>query len=536
MFSRWINARLKAAENALHEGRIDEAFERARQFEGEKNTRAQKLLDAVGAALLARARLQAQAGEDRRALADLGHLRQIGRLNAEAEEFEDRIRRRLERRRRNARDEQARARRARRDIEAGHLETGRLGLEQVGDREQRDPLADELDMRVRRVGQLLEQARQALDAGDVFAACRLWQEANERHGRTDASDRLLSDLAAACGRELDAALATGRLARFEAILAVARPLMPRAAALAEYDDVGRLIRAGAQALGRGDFERMRERLLRLRAVCPGVTWIETTLRVLDEIARLRGELLSSPLGGVDASVDKTGGIGTASATLSAHTMGKKPGPAETRVAAATTVRLDRPLLMLIDGTGSSLLLTQDRVRIGRAGGHERADVPMLADILSHHADIVRDGEDYFLVAHGPVRVNQRAAERVLLRHGDRITLGATARMTFHQPSAKSGTAVLKLSSRSRLPQDVSSVVLFRETCLLGPQAVCHLRTREGDTRLVLFERFGELFVRRAGRDGRPTGPAEPLPLDVSHEIGDLRLTVKEYDDRIGAGA
>jgi hypothetical protein len=55
-----------------------------------------------------------------------------------------------------------------------------------------------------------------------------------------------------------------------------------------------------------------------------------------------------------------------------------------------------------------------------------------------------------------------------------------------------------------------------------------VRTREGDARLVLFEREGELFVRRAGRDGRPTGPAEALPARETCEFGDVRLTVKEY--------
>jgi hypothetical protein len=45
---------------------------------------------------------------------------------------------------------------------------------------------------------------------------------------------------------------------------------------------------------------------------------------------------------------------------------------------------------------------------------------------------------------------------------------------------------------------------------------------------VLFDRAGELFIRRAGRDGRPTGPADALPPRETCEFGDLRLTVKEY--------
>ncbi len=533
MFSRWTYARLKAAENALDDGRIDEAFERVCQLDDKNNARAQKLRARVAAALLARARLAAQAGDDPGALADLGRARQLGPLDAEAAQFEARIEQRLHGQARDRRDAHLRAARARRDIEAGHLETGRLGLRHVDQGRKRDQLEDELDLRARRSEQLLEQARQALSAGDALTACRFWHEAVERHGRTRHSDQLLPPLAHACREVLDRAIADGRLARFETALATAAPLLERAAALREYERAGSLIRSAAAALEGGEFDRMREDLLRLRAACPQAPWIERTLASLDALTRLRGELLSSPLGVLRGSLHKSGGIGKASAAPAGHNRG---GLEETRAAHATAARLDRPLLLLVDGTGSSLLVTQDLIRIGRAGGHERLDVPMPAELQSHHADILREGDDYFLLAHGPVRVNHRPATRVLLRHGDRITLGATARMTFHKPSAKSATAVLNLSSRCRLAQDVSSVVLFRDTCLLGPQAVCHLRTREGDTRIVLFEHHGDLHVRRAGRDGRPTGPAHPLPLDQTREVGDLRLTVKEYDDRIGAGA
>lgn len=188
----------------------------------------------------------------------------------------------------------------------------------------------------------------------------------------------------------------------------------------------------------------------------------------------------------------------------------------------------RPLLLLIDGTGSGLIAASNVLRIGRSGA--AVDVPLPADVNSHHADLIREGDDYFLVARGPAEVNHRRVSRTMLRDGDRIVLGGSAKMVFRKPSVKSDSAILMLGDRCRLPQDVSFIVLFKGTCLLGPQASCHIRTREGDTRLVLFERAGEIFVRRAGRDGLPTGPADALPLAATHEFGDVRLTLKTYDD------
>jgi hypothetical protein len=193
------------------------------------------------------------------------------------------------------------------------------------------------------------------------------------------------------------------------------------------------------------------------------------------------------------------------------------------------VRLGRAgLLMLVDGAGSNLLVPQDCVRLGRAGASQPADVPIPAEIQSHHADIVRDGDDYFLTALGPVRVNHREVKRTLLRDGDRITLGAACRLQFRQPSTRSASAVLALSHRCRLPQDVSAVILFRETCLIGPQASCHVRTGEGRTQVVLFERGGGLYGREAAAAGGKLGDPKPLALGRPAEFGELRVTVKEY--------
>jgi hypothetical protein len=174
-------------------------------------------------------------------------------------------------------------------------------------------------------------------------------------------------------------------------------------------------------------------------------------------------------------------------------------------------------------------LHQQRVRIGRYGGGERIEIPIPAEVQSHHADIERVGDDYFLTPHAPVTVNQHAlARRTLLRDGDRVAFGPKARMTFHKPSARSGAAVLRLSHRCRLPHDVSEIVLLGETCLLGPQPSCHFRTREGRDQAVLFDRGGMLHGRGVYANGLAEKP-RAIPLGQTIEFGDLRLTVMKYN-------
>jgi hypothetical protein len=187
--------------------------------------------------------------------------------------------------------------------------------------------------------------------------------------------------------------------------------------------------------------------------------------------------------------------------------------------------------MLVDGTGSCLVVSKPLVRLGRAGGS--VDVPFQQTVQAHHADILRDGEDYFLIAHGPARVNSRPVQRTLLKDGDRIVLADMAKMTFHQPSAKSASAVLKLSSRSRLPQDVEYVVLFEGTCTLGPLPSAHVRTREGESRIVLYEWEGRLFARSDPSAQARPGRGVPLALGATQDFGDVRLTLKDYDPSRG---
>jgi len=311
----------------------------------------------------------------------------------------------------------------------------------------------------------------------------------------------------------------------ETLLHAAGGLIQYAPRLAELERHAEIVRSAGQRLSQQDHAGARDALLRLRAVQPGAAWVAEALRGIEQILARHAELVASPLGLVaprgHAPARSTPALDeTVAAT-------PRPKPVQPAVSSGPGNLLNGPLLLLIDGTGSGLLTPSNVLRIGRSGS--AVDVPLPADVYSHHADLIREGDDYFLLARGPVQVNHRGVSRTMLRDGDRIVLGGNAKMVFRKPSVKSDSAVLMLGDRCRLPQDVSFIVLFKGTCLLGPQTSCHIRTREGDSRLVLFERSGEVFVRRAGRDGLPTGPADALPLTTTREFGDIRLTLKTYD-------
>jgi hypothetical protein len=521
MLGRWLFVRIRAAERALQEGRIDEAYAAVMQPDVREHRRGQKLLDDLVRPLLARARLHVQAGRPAEACHDLDRLKAAGRATPEVNELRQRAGEQLDAQRQENGQRRAASAQAEAKLAAGRLESGRLAIERVEDTRRRDELRARLDIRGKRSAQVLAQVRAALQRGDPLAAARHWQESVEQHGRTQETDELAAEVATACRKELDDCFARGRLEPLLATQPVVAALRALSPTLEEFGQVAALCARGAAQLGARDYAGLRETALRLRAARGDAAWIDDVLAALDKLAEARDALLASPLG---LFATAAGPAGPAAPGPASPALGPsfEPDPAAAALG-------PRPLLVLVDGAGSNLLVPQECVRIGRAGGSRVVEVPIPADLQSHHADIERDGSDYFLTAHGPVQINQRDVHRTLLRSGDRLVLGRSARLTFHKPSVKSDTAVLELSHRARLPQDVCGVVLFCDTCLVGPQSVCHIRTREGQSQVVLFERGGRLYGREATARGGKLGDAKPLRLGETFDFGDVRVTVKSYE-------
>jgi hypothetical protein len=518
MFSRWTFVRQKTIERALQGGRLDEAFERLVAIAGGASGGIERLITEAATALRARARVHTQAGRYPEALADLERVRALGREDSDSRALRERVE--AEQRARQARhatDNEA-FQRAAAQVQAGRLDSGRAAVERIGDADRRERLREELDIRAHRSSELLEQAQQALERQDVLSACRLWEEAATRHGRTRATDDFAGRLTPAYRALLQDALRAGRLEAFRGTLAATASLRRFSPDLAEFDQIAALLEHAARQLGQMEPAGLRNTLIRLDGLCGAPQWVKTALRATEAVTAAHHDLLACPLGRITPALENPPGIGTPEAPQIVENEG---------AAGHSTAQPSKPLLLLVDGGGSALLLSGERVRIGRAGAAE-VDVPIAADLHSRHAEVVFNGEDYYLVAHGPTRVNQRSVSRALLRDGDRIVLGGAAKMVFERPSVKTDTAALRLSDRNRLAQDVGRVVLFRGACSIGAQPSCHVRTREGGTRVTLFERDHKLYVRRATPEGRPDGPAKPAPLDATVEMGDARLTLKEY--------
>jgi hypothetical protein len=162
-------------------------------------------------------------------------------------------------------------------------------------------------------------------------------------------------------------------------------------------------------------------------------------------------------------------------------------------------------MLWIDGVGGFLVCLAQRVSIGQGTPDAAVDVPIFADLSRQHATLTRESEGYLLEAARAVQVNGKAAEKALLRSGDRLTLGASCQLLFQQPAAVSASARLDLTSGHRLPLAVDAVLLMADTLVLGPGSQVHVSMPDVKSNIVLFRQKDGLGIRCGGKftiDGR----------------------------------
>ncbi len=170
-------------------------------------------------------------------------------------------------------------------------------------------------------------------------------------------------------------------------------------------------------------------------------------------------------------------------------------PAAAPKASDDTANLGNRFLLWVDAVGGYLVCQDPVVEIGQASPSNQVHVPIIADLSRHHARLRREGESYMLEPQSEVIVNGvPRTEPWLLSDNDLLEFGAV-RLRFRQPHALSATARLDMESRHRTQPSADGVLLFAESCVLGPGAGNHIVCRDWDTDVVLFRKDDKLMCR-----------------------------------------
>jgi hypothetical protein len=519
MFSNLLFVRLKAAENALRDGRLDEAYRLATTPDLREHRRGGLVLSTLAEKFLDRARQHYRAERFTEAMMDLDRAEAGGVLQEAIAELRGQIRTVAAE---VARREQTRRERldaARRRIEDGSLVAGRRILEQASARDQdADRLLRAADQRASEAAAIVTQAEALIAKGQHAAAAARIRRARAVDAHGDAVMQVEAELCATVLRQARAALIEGKLSRASDELSSLGDLGESLPAKREMRDMLRLARESRAAIVAQRYGEARRYAMGLARHCPEAGWINHVIDHLKALDDLQTALSAGPLGD-RMEQRESGKRHVADAVLFREAA---RGPVEPGVKAAAlddTVALDAiradetavdRLLMHVDGGGSYLIVLNGKASIGRAAANAQVEIPLFSDVSERQANLTRVDDDYFLFAVKEIEVAGQATRHQLLKDGDRVVLGKKAKFTFRLPSRKSPTAVLDLSDTTKMPHDVRRVIMFHRHATLGRSMGDHIRCQHAGTTLVLFERDGALWIRR-----RNDGHVDTEPLRIT---------------------
>jgi tetratricopeptide (TPR) repeat protein len=524
MLSRLLTVRLKTAENALREGRLDDAFRLATTPDIREHRRAVAVLRDLTDRFLQRADGHFKADRFAEALIDLAKAEAGGIRQEEIAELREQVRTVAEEELRKETSRRLRLEAANRRIEAGSLRAGHRILEPTPpDDPQAKALRQKINDRQQHAADTLEDVEALLAGGQI-------SQAVERLSRAKASDPRSLHVAKMEGRLTDLvltrvgeAIEAGRLSRAADELQMLGSLGADLPQRREAVEMVEYARRAADALQQYQIDDARREIIGLRHLLPKSGWVslvDDQLRQLDDLLLgLRAGPLGQSMRGPNAAAARGG---------------KAPAGRPAVASLEETVAMTSPvmsgdlpdrLLLLVDGGGSYLVHRGGRVTIGRAASGHPADVAIFSDLAERHAEIACVDDDYFIFATREVEVAGRMVRHKLLCNGDRVVLGRRAKFTFRLPNRKSGSAVLDISDSTRMPHDVRRVVLMRNSAMIGFGSSVHVSCNCVDRDLVLYEQAGRLWIRP---QDRPSGEARPVALGGNVELGGVSMVVQAW--------
>lgn len=517
--------RIRRAQTALADGRLDEAFGLAQAADLQAHQKGQRLIGRLARALVKRGRDHLAAGRWVQANADSD---KAGALAGNLPELAE-LRTALA----DAAHEKQRAERHRGDVLAAareHVDNGRLSigeqwLERCAAESARiDRLREQVTDRRAQASTAIERAEAALAREDWPAAAAGIAEARRAHAGHPRCGELAAELARGLTRRAAVAIDQGRLDLADSLLEPARLVGIESVEIGELTRFLDQCREAIASIGRGRPRPATEVLRRLSAIRPGAAWLSQAAAAAQQAAENLESLRSGPLGLLS---ERAGAVSEESTLPPVHWQ-PRPVPKPSPAAPPAAGHLPARLLFHVDGVGSYLVVRDRRVTIGPAGSSRHPEVALLTEPGMPVATIERNDEDYFFCCEADARVNDAAARRKLLANGDRIALSARTRMRFVLPNAASTSAVLQLAG-TRLPgSDARQVILLDREMVLGPGSTAHMRADALAAPAILHVRDGRLFCR-AGEEvkvnDRPLDRHAGIPLGARVQVGPISFVV-----------
>ena len=525
--------RIRQAECALADGRLDEAFEVAQAENIRRHRHGQRLVGRLARAIIRRGQENLAANRFAPALADCGKAEKLAGNTSDVAQLRAAVCDAMAREQQGHQQQALRVAQAKRHIENGWLSVGGRILADAPAEDNRAELArQELAAARLQAEDAVTKAEEALTRGDIEEAMQIARGANLAKCKNGRAGELLRQIRTRAVERVRADLEQGRVDRAQSFLQRVTPLGRDGTEFTELSEALVRCRQAAEYVAAGRPGTALPLLRKVKAVCPSAGWLDSAIADVKRATEAYDELDAGPLGLTVADVDVPEGPGSMNPDAN-HTSrdGNDRGALmreRAMPAPGGESSLPSKFLTQIDGVGSFLVFRDSRITVGPVSSSTRPMLGLIADPNTPVITIERVDGDYFVRSQTPIQVNGQSVSESLLKDGDRVALSPRCRIRFHLPNPASTTAMLTISGARLSRPDIRQLVLMDRDILVGPYANNHIRTDQLREPVALFAQNGRLLCRAKESilvDGRSFDPSVGLAMDKRVEIGALSMVV-----------
>jgi len=521
--------RIRQAECALADGRLDEAFEIAQADEICRHRQGQKLVGRLARAILHRGQENLAANRYQPALADCNKAEKLAGSLPEIVQLRAAVCDAIVKGQQAQQQEALRVAQAKQQIDNGWLSVGGRILDEAPAGDGRaDFVRQELAAARLQIEDAVSKAEQAMKNGDIEEAISIARGTVVRQSRNGRAGELLRQIRGQAIQRIRADLEQGRIDRAHSLLQRLMPLAKDGTDVAELGEALAWCRQAAQHVTAGRPATALPLLRKLKTICPSARWLDSAISDVKRAAEAYEELDAGPLG-LTATGGSDCGLPIADGGLESTPM-TNPQSESRNPRSENSEPGDMPakFVLQIDGVGSFVVFRDARITVGPISSSVR---PMLALIADPNMPVVmleRVEGDYFIRSDTPIDVNGQSVTEKLLADGDRIALSSKCRIRFGLPNPASTTAVLTVSGARLSRPDIRQLILMDRDILIGPYINDHIRTEQVKDPAALFVQNGRLLCRTKDDilvDGASFDPSVGLAMDKPVRIGRLSMVV-----------
>ncbi len=519
--------RLKRAQVALADGRLDEAFELLKDPTLRAHRAGQKLLSGLSEAFIRRGLEHLSLKRLAPALEDCNRAEKLAGNLAGVMELRSKICSQIDAARAESQLQSEQLAKAKEQMQKGWFSTGRKILAAAEENRQALSLLKNAEILETESDSAAKRIEQALKAGQVELAGRIYEKSTLHNSMSERAVDLLERIQTQARQKLIEYWIEGSIQPAESFLNQLSSVVSRSEKLLPFQNAGTYCRQAVREIENGNFDAAAVLLKKIQMMLPKVKWLDDVIRHAQSAAQAKRDLQSGPLGILENVLPEIHPERQAN-----HREKFNYDVPDAPVIETMRANKAMQFILQMDGIGAYYVFSSDRVTLGPVSASQRSDVELVTAPDIQTKQIERVDGDYFIgdVHKGPA---VSFATGRLLSDGDRVELSPRCRFKFVLPNPASSTACL-IPSSARFPRvDINGVILMGREILIGPERNCHIQSGQIAERITLYMQDKGICCRTDQPitvKGRVYSPQEALPMNALIEIGELRLVLTAHHD------